>query len=335
MTHEILHILKAYQVFKKQGVSCVLASLVDLNGSSYRKPGVRMLIAENGETVGAVSGGCVEKEIALQAQNVFRTGQALSIQYDGRFRLGCEGILHLLIEPMEIETTDIEKLVSAVRSRKPIEISTFYELNLGNNKEAGSFIDLDHEVINLKLGHIPKGSFVFQQRLDPIFELFIFGAEHDSAILTNMASKLGWQVTVIVPADEQKTIDYFDGAYVLKALLMDEVSSLDIGTHAAVLLMTHSISKDVQYLTQLTAFRPMYFGLLGPAHRRERLIEQLLEFRPETEDAFIEGLSGPAGLDIGAQSASEIALSILSEILAVIRNKDGRPLRLKNGAIHA
>ena len=98
--------------------------------------------------------------------------------------------------------------------------------------------------------------------------------------------------------------------------------------------MTHSISKDVQYLLELTEKRPAYIGLLGPAHRRERLIEQVLEFKPETDDTFIDLLRGPAGINIGAISAEEIAISIIGEILAVTRSAQLISLKDKSGAIH-
>ncbi len=77
----------------------VLASVVALEGSSYRRPGVRMLLLEDGHMTGAVSGGCVEKEIFRQSESVFRTGIPKMMTYDGRYRLGCEGILYILLEP--------------------------------------------------------------------------------------------------------------------------------------------------------------------------------------------------------------------------------------------
>ena len=102
MTHELKHIIaKAFECFQK-GETCVLASVVALDGTSYRKPGVRMLITQNGERVGAVSGGCVERDVQQRAQTVFETGKPLVMAYDGRFRLGCQGTLYLLIEPFQV-----------------------------------------------------------------------------------------------------------------------------------------------------------------------------------------------------------------------------------------
>ena len=99
MTHEFKQIVQKYQTEKQHGVKCVLATVVFLEGSSYRRPGVRMLITENKEMTGAVSGGCVEKEVLKQAASVFLTGMPKVMTYDGRYRLGCEGILYILLEP--------------------------------------------------------------------------------------------------------------------------------------------------------------------------------------------------------------------------------------------
>jgi xanthine/CO dehydrogenase XdhC/CoxF family maturation factor len=96
MTHEIKDIIEAYLKAKEKGLKAVLASVVDLTGSSYRKPGVRMLILEDGSMIGAVSGGCVEKDILRQSETVFKNGISKMMTYDGRYRLGCEGVLYIL-----------------------------------------------------------------------------------------------------------------------------------------------------------------------------------------------------------------------------------------------
>ena len=98
MTHEFKNIIASHVEAKKLGLKTVLVTVVDLDGSSYRKPGVRMLVLENENMIGAVSGGCVEKEILRQSKSVFKTGKSKIMTYDGRFRLGCEGFLYILLE---------------------------------------------------------------------------------------------------------------------------------------------------------------------------------------------------------------------------------------------
>ena len=149
-----------------------------------------------------------------------------------------------------------------------------------------------------------------------------------------MGSLLGWDVGVIVTADEVKKPGDFPGASSFEAVIPEqmEVGSLDDQT--AVLLMTHSYTKDLKYLLRLSDSRPAYLGLLGPAHRRERLLNDLMERRPDLDDTFFDRVHGPAGLDLGAETAQEICLSVLSEILAVFRNSSSLPLREKEKGIH-
>ena len=334
MTHELYQLLKAYLSYYEQGQKVVLVTLVSLNGSSYRKPGVRMMITQSGQMIGAVSGGCVEKEIKLQAQEVFQTHQPKMMTYDGRYRLGCEGILHLLIEPMTLSPTDTQAIIEHLENRGSLSISTHYQPDIGLQPESGSLIQVGDDVYPMYPQIQPEGKAVFVQNLPALFELFIFGAEHDSVALSELAAKLGWRVTIVAPADEQKSIEHFTGAINLLTPLYDQVADLPITNDTAVVLMTHSISKDVQYLCALNSKRPTYLGLLGPAQRREQLITQLLEFRPETHEAFIDLLRGPAGINIGALSAHEIAVSIIGEILAVTRSSELIALKDKTGAIH-
>jgi len=334
MTHELHRILKAYQQFRSLNERSVLVTLVALEGSSYRKPGVRMLISESGQMVGAVSGGCVEKEIKLQSQEVFITGKAKLMTYDGRYRLGCEGILYLLIEPIELSINDTDTILILLEARLTATVNTFYHLKVGISPYSGSILTIDGKEYLIHTSIDQKDKNCFKQKLDPLFELFIFGAEHDSVVLSEIASKLGWRITLIAPADEQKTIEDFKGVSTLLTPLFSEVGDLPIHQKSAVMLMTHSISKDVQYLLELTDKRPAYIGLLGPAHRRERLIDQVLQFKPETDDTFIYLFRGPAGIHIGAISAEEIAISIISEILAVTRSAELISLKDKSGAIH-
>ena len=113
MTHEIKHLIQTLDRWQKEDLEAVFISVVDLDGTSYRRPGVRMVINEKGESEGAVSGGCVEDEIIRQAESVFRTGKAKMMTYDGRIRIGCEGILYILIEPVLLSkelVRDQEKL---------------------------------------------------------------------------------------------------------------------------------------------------------------------------------------------------------------------------------
>jgi len=146
---------------------------------------------------------------------------------------------------------------------------------------------------------------------------------------------VGWDVTVMASLDDAKTKAYFKEASKLITPLYNTINISNIDKQTAIVLMTHSFNKDVQYLLALKDVYPAYFGLLGPKHRRERLMDKLLEYNPDIDFDFIDQLRGPAGINIGAESAQEIAVSIIAEILSVIRNQNPIVLKDKSGNIHA
>lgn len=343
MTHELKHLLETARRWQTKGLRPVLATVVALDGSSYRRPGVRMLLAEGGRMAGAISGGCVEQEVYRQAQTVFATGQPKMMTYDGRFRLGCAGTLYVLLEPIHLSDALFELLQRQFSERKPFDSRTDFSYDLTASQGLGTVLIIDRKNYTLYPARVASNnvkprqttSNQFKQHFPPLFQLYLFGAEHDAVELTKMAHQLGWQVHLIAPPDEQKTIDSFPGAASLSTPFLNAVDTSGIDEHSAVVLMTHSLNKDVQYLLALRDVRPAYFGLLGPARRRERLFHEVLERDPDLAPEFFEQMHGPAGLDVGAESAAEIAVAILGEILSVVRKASGQPLREKRGKIHA
>ena len=336
MTHEIKNLVKQVWEGQQKGLESVLASVVALEGSSYRRPGVRMLIQNNGVTYGAVSGGCVEKEVIRQAQTVFETGVPKIMTYDGRLRLGCEGVIYILLEPFRLSSA-LKGLFDAVfKERRPFESSTFYSIRPQENALFGTLFTFDGVSYSLRESYAQPLEELeeFKQVFPPLFQLFIFGAEHDAVVLCKSAASLGWEVTVVGPPDEAKSKLFFEGAHDFITPSFESLELNSIDRQTAVILMTHSFSKDTQYLLALSTTQPAYIGILGPKGRRERVVEQLLNFKPEVSISFLEQLYGPSGINIGAESAEEIAVSILAEILSVIRNQKPISLKEKLGRIH-
>ncbi|MDC7995339.1 XdhC family protein [Altibacter sp. HG106] len=338
MTHELKAIIEAAISWQQQGHSLVLATVVKLEGSSYRRPGVRMLWNDKGASVGAVSGGCVEKEVFRQAASVFETGIPKMMTYDGRYRLGCEGILYLLLEPIFVSQEYHSRFQAQIKARKPFHGVTYFQSSIENKgAPMGTILQIGEEMIPLHPAfryQEADASIRFTQKFAPLFQLYIFGAEHDASQLSSMASQLGWEVHIIAAPDEQKNLEFFEGATSITTPLYAALDTSVFDSQTAVVLMTHSFQKDLQYVMALEEARPAYLGLLGPIHRRERLLSELIEMKPEIESDFIDRIHGPAGLNIGAESASEIAVSILSEILSVLREQHPMPLQDKMGAIH-
>ena len=335
MTHEFKRIFNEYRQAKASGLKCVLATVVDLDGSSYRRPGVRMLIREDHVMIGAVSGGCVEKEVLFQAQSVFKNNCAKLMTYDGRYRLGCEGILYLLLEPFEPNETCLHAFDQVIKDRKSFQLVTSYKRTYGELKGYGTFITINatNYAFNM-LTERQTEALHFSQVMAPCQRILLIGGEHDAVQLSQFGLGMGWEVSVAVTPKEDKTIEDFPG---IDSILIYEPEDFPvdiIDSNTAVLLMTHSYVKDLKYLISLKNCNPAYLGVLGPARRRENLLSELLEHDMDIDISFVERIHGPAGLNIGAETPQEIAISILAEILTVIRKTEPMVLKDKLKEMH-
>lgn len=334
MTHELKTIVQHFEK-RQSSEKAVLATVVALDGSSYRRPGVRMLIFENGDMVGAVSGGCVEKEVLRQAQSVFKSGTAKIMVYDGRYRLGCEGILYILLENFHPTENFVSDFWKTIERRSIFSISSYFKKEEGENRGYGTTFHFDGVEMPVSENNMPKKELErFEQQMNPCFQLVIIGAEHDAVQLCKYAALTGWEVTVVANPREEKTDKDFPRIHKL-ITAEPEVFQLTIDDQTAVVVMTHSFVKDLQFLIALKEEKGAYIGLLGPYRRREKLFDELLERHPEISEDFLDLIHGPAGIDIGAETPQEIALSILSEILSVINKKEPTLLKDKVGKIHS
>jgi xanthine dehydrogenase accessory factor len=341
MTYEFKEIIAQATFANKNGVKTVLASVVALDGSSYRRPGVRMLITEDGVMTGAVSGGCVEKEIYRQAASVFKTGIPKIMTYDGRYRLGCEGVLYILIECIQFENEFIDVFNKTLRDRTTFEILSFYDKSEGLSKGIGSWVKFENDSVyslsnfEYSFSEVNNSTLsIFKQTMPPCFKLVIIGAEHDAVQLCNYATLTGWEVTIVYGPSESKSIKDFSGAQKFEAVSAEQLDVSYIDDQTAVVLMTHNFANDLRYLVALKDSNPVYIGLLGPARRREDLLTQFIEYCPDITDDFVDKVHGPAGINIGAETPQEIAISIVSEILTVVRKQEPISLNKKTGRIH-
>lgn len=337
MTHEFKKIVEEVILAKNNNTQSVLASVVALDGSSYRRPGARMLVLDNGNMIGAVSGGCVEKEILRQSESVFTTGESKIMTYDGRYRLGCEGVLYILLESFNPKVTFFDTFYKCLESRQTFEIESYYKKKDGASELIGTYVKIGAEQFSINGKNIiEKGSLsVFKQSMPPCFKLVIVGAEHDAVQLCLYAALTGWEVVIVSGPSEVKSIQNFPGAneFLMTSAETMRISLIDNQT--AIVLMTHSFASDLRYLVALKNTNPNYIGILGPAKRRDDLLVQFLEYCPEINDIFLDCIHGPAGINIGSETPQEIAISIIAEILAFTRNREPIFLSEKSGKIHS
>jgi xanthine/CO dehydrogenase XdhC/CoxF family maturation factor len=289
---EIRDIIAEFE--RRRGELFALATLVRARGSSYRRPGARMLVAAGGGTVGALSGGCLEEEVARRAQEVIATGEPLLLSFDTRLRYGCNGAIEIFIERVRPEL--LARLAAQQRSRNETLLATIFE----NSHSLGTrFLSSTDDAL--------PGAFV--QVIPPPLRLVLIGHGPDSIALRALAAILGWTV-----------------------IETEEVSTLtnEFDEWTAAVVKTHNYGRDYAALEKLLPLGLPYVGLLGPRRRRDQLLHALLDAGvPRRSRLF-----SPAGLDIGAESPEEIALAIVAEIQTTFAAASGDSLRARKAPIH-
>ena len=321
---------------------CALATVVSVEGSSYRKPGATMLIGEDSNAVGAVSGGCIEKEVIRRAKPVFQTGEPILISYDGRYTLGCNGTLYILIEPFlpDDKQRMFSLYVDTFRARESWHIVTTYEGDaigsslIFNQSDAFPLHPHAPSVVLPKSADFAERG-VLVQTITPSRQLIVIGSELDAVKLSSMASELGYIVKMILHPNNPDVVAK-DGNYSTEVIAPGGLNTvLQLDDQTAVVLMTHSYSRDLLYLSNLAAAPAVRFlGLVGPKQRAGELMNDMLEQGIEPPQWFEDRVYAPAGLDIGGEIPSEIAVSVLAEIQTVFSGHSGATLSNKSTGIH-
>lgn len=348
------------------GQHVALATIVSLQGSSYRRPGARMLITGDGETTGVLSAGCFEQDVCERARKVMLTGEPALVKYDTTtdddivwgLGLGCNGVVHVLIEPATNERVSglMQLLEECAESDSCGAIATVFR---ASNRSVGAtaflyadgtvdgqfvapsiFEDLREVVRNgnstIKHYETVDGYLdVFLEVVRPPARLMIFGAGHDAAPVARLAKGLGWHTSVVDTRARAGTLERFNEADAVWLCRPEDVSKqVPLSDRTAVVMMTHNYLHDLELLRQLLPLRLRYLGCLGPKKRTERLLLDLAAEDTWFVRANLRRLHAPVGLDIGAETAEEIALSIVSEIQAVLSERAGAQLRDREGSIH-
>lgn len=348
------------------GQRAALATIVSAEGSSYRRPGARMLITDKGETTGVLSAGCFEQDVCERARKVMLTGEPALVKYDTTtdedtvwgLGLGCNGVVHVLIEPATNERVRglMQLLEESAESDSFAAIATVFRASSGSTGVAaflyadgtvdGQFVapsifeDLREVVRNrnsvIKRYEIANDYLdVFLEVVRPPARLVIFGAGRDAAPVVRLAKGLGWHASVVDTRARASSLERFKEADAVWLCRPEDVSKqVPLSERTAVVLMTHNYLHDLELLRQLLPSHLRYLGCLGPKKRTERLLLDLSAEGLWFVRSNLTRLHAPVGLDIGAETAEEIALSIVSEIKAVLSDRAGAQLRHRDGSIH-
>ncbi len=340
------------------GRRAVLATAVRITGSSYRRPGAKFLIEDDGSTLGGVSGGCLEADVRAIAMDVMRTGKPRLLHYetgsDDRtiwgLGLGCNGSVDVFVQSAtQAPALDTLQAVQVLlgRDAEPLVIATIVDAPDGAGRsmlaDAGGVLagstgnpDLDREVARVAAASLAAGL----SRLDEIDRRLLFtdvigapprlivcGAGDDARPLVSYASDVGFAVTVVDHRPAYLLPERFPSAKGLQQMRPEEdIAALGVDQRAFVVVKTHSFASDREWVRQFVKAGVPYIGILGPRDRKSEIANEL--------GLAAEQIFGPVGLDIGAEGPEQIAISIVAELLAVRVGREGGHLRKKPESIH-
>lgn len=370
---ELQRILNAFGRVRAEGKSAVLATVVSTSGSTYRRPGARLLITGEGQMIGSVSGGCLERDVFRRARRVLQAQEPQVVRYDSMseddivwgFGLGCNGVVDVLLEPvpggrerghmdfldacLRLRQDGVLATVFAVEGCEGVKVgcrlmlregvpaqsdiadSTLKEAILADARQVLSSGDSQVRAYEMAAGRAE----VFVERIEPPHPLVIFGAGHDAVPLVRLAKEIGWHVTVVDGRPGYATKSRFSQADTLLAARPDEIKErVPLESRTATVVMNHNYFDDLEVLRILLSSPVHYIGVLGPKRRTERLLGDLHKDGGTAGADQLDNMYAPVGIDIGADTPEEIALSILAEIKAVITGRRGGMLRERRGSIH-
>ncbi len=372
--NEFQKIIDAYQHIDFSEKRAALATVVKLYGSSYRRPGARMLMTEDGHWTGAISGGCLEGDALRRSRKAILEGKPTVVTYDTMndedaesigIGLGCNGIIDVLIEPLAADgTSDAMNMLKASQDyRQTAVMATVFKaegvenVNMGDRllilpdgqvengfqhetlkefvlQDARRAIQMqksENNAYSLKEGEVE----VFIEAINPGIQLMIFGAGYDAIPVSTLAKHVGWHVLVSDDCPAHLAPKRFPAANAIVCIPRDTVKEqVEVNHHSAAVLMSHNFKYDLAVFKQLLQTEIPYIGILGPKKRFVKMQEELAQEGIQLSEADLDRVHSPIGLDLGAETPEEIALSIVSEIQAKFQNRPGTFLKDKKGFIH-
>jgi xanthine dehydrogenase accessory factor len=334
-----------------RGISFALATVVGVRGSTYRGLAARQLVAADGASVGTVSGGCLDSDLKAIAAGVIESGLSEVVEFDltaddeavWGWGIGCNGATRLLVEPASTAVHLATVLGELRSSQRPAAV-----VHLLSGSAAGTRAIVTHSSVDGDISPEFAGvarealidsrhRLVREQGFEALVEvigspsrLVVCGAGHDAVPLVRYGAELGFEVIVVDDRRPFLTAERFPEASALvHCEPRDLGAAVDLDQRAHVVLMSHNYLRDLDYLRALLGTDVSYVGALGPGERLQRLLADLGE--GGVDERSLSVLYGPAGLDIGAEGPTEIALAIVSEIVAVRREKQAGHLRDRKG----
>lgn len=363
---EIKAIIDTYTTLDVTKTKAALATVSRVEGSSYRRAGARMLVLDNGNYVGGISGGCLEGDALRRAQKAIALGKPSVVTYDTTqddnhqvgVGLGCNGIIDVLftpLDPLDIQNpvAQLETVVNTRTIRLALTVTGGHDGLLGKMflytedasfKQAFPLQDIQAALLEDIAAARQEGQSktctytsgaetiqVFIEVIRPATQLVLFGSNYDIYPMARIAAELGWHSTVVMNAAKADKSLFAIASKVLHNK-GDEQPAFD--AHTAVVLMAHDYATDFHNFKQMLETNAAYIGLLGPRKRTQKMLDAMAEAGKKVSDKDWQRVFTPAGLDIGATTPEEIALSIAAEIRTHFAGRNGLSLRDRQGTIH-
>ena len=368
---EIKAIIAAYDKIDPTLTRAALAIVVRVEGSSYRRTGARMLVLDDGNWIGGISGGCLEGDALKRARLAINNSEATLITYDTSeddphqigVGLGCNGIIDVLFCPLDFNDPNnpvelLKKCLKANRETHTLITITELKRELTGIKKGYCFqyngMDTLEEFENLKIQESVEKLIkkqiasqksgistidtangncltLFIELLPPEIHVVLIGNQYDVFPMCRLLKEIGWRVSIVAnPLKLNPKI----------IALADEVKSpaefqnMPIDEHTAIILMSHDFKTDKINLPKALNTTSPYIGMLGPKVRAQKIWNELADEGFTIHEVDMMRIHAPLGLDIGAVTPEEIALSLAAGIKAAFAGRDGTFLKYRKLPIH-
>ena len=352
---------------RERDATAALATVVDVEGSAFRRPGAKMVLTPDGNQVGAITAGCLEAPVATLAEDVFEESRPVLQTFDlmdddeWGLGLGCNGVIDVFVEPLDASLDEAlakvahgesTALLTVVESEAPdVPVGARATITRDGKASVSSgrppipaditddLSDRSAECATCAKTTIREFTVdgqpvrVFVDGIEPPPKLLVFGGQPDTVPVVKLARDVGFRVTVATARGGHADPERFPGAdEVVATSPTDLPARVDGRTN--VVLMTHNLLDDELALSALSETDVPYVGLMGPRERFDTIREDLQSDGVDFSQKFLDRVATPVGLDLGGGTPMEIALSIISEVVAVEHGRNGGRLRDREGPIH-
>ncbi|SFE52713.1 XdhC family protein [Alteribacillus iranensis] len=356
MVEEQKRVFEAIRKAQVENKKSVLVTVVEVSGSAYRREGAKMLVDESGKTTGMISGGCLESDVAEVAKEVLETGKSVLKTYVmdedlvWGLGLGCPGTVHLFMELVPAEEEAFSAWINAIETDQEGMMATVVEESQSSRrlfvpkKDGNSVGTIQDSYLEQQIKDTVAKKFaernpksetvpykdeagnqvdVFLDVYQPPIPLLIFGAGHDAIPVARYAVSLGMKTTVIDQRLYYNSEERFPGTNRIIASPSQFADNVHIDDRTYVIVMNHHIERDRDTLKFVLPSDACYVGVLGPRKRRVKMLEAIKEEGIEFSSSQLARMYNPIGLDIGASTPEEIAISMMSEIIAIQKGHTG------------